>query len=223
MDPDRAYDLYWSGIITDKRKFLCPGTDCIAQVTCANLDEDVQDMKVVPHFRVYGKHSEACEIINSLPQKLQYEEGASVKEERLSVDQSIVDIFELERPESYYDEPKNESSSKAPEYKKPKRAKSISAAQLRESGSIGTVYSIRSVVSRYIRYRKDGSLKFRRLSIAGKDVYYGSIFKCIWEQDLDELSDAPAIYYGWAYINRLPSGRGYQIKFKKNSNRAIMS
>ncbi|MFZ6044436.1 hypothetical protein ACOV11_28595, partial [Vibrio natriegens] len=25
----------------------------------------------------------------------------------------------------------------------------------------------------------------------------------------------PSIYYGWAFINRLPSGHGYQIKFKK--------
>ena len=48
--------IYWSGVITDKKKFVCPGSGCTAQVTCANLDEDLQDMKVVPHYRIYGRH-----------------------------------------------------------------------------------------------------------------------------------------------------------------------
>ena len=42
VDPDRAYDLFWAGVITNKRAFVCPGADCSAQVTCANLDKDVQ-------------------------------------------------------------------------------------------------------------------------------------------------------------------------------------
>lgn len=215
LDPDRAYDLYWSGAITDKKKFICPGSGCMAQVTCANLDEDLQDMKVVPHYRIYGEHSKDCEISNNIPLNLHYEDGTPVKEERLSVDQSIVDVFELDRPESYYDEPRESDSPKALGVNKPKYVKKTKETMLRENGSIGTVYSVRSVVSRYIRYRKDGSIKFRRLNISGRDVYYSSIFKCIWEQDLDDLPDFPVIYYGWAFINRLPSDRGYQIKFKK--------
>lgn len=215
LDPDRAYDLYWSGTITDKKKFICPGSSCMAQVTCANLDEDLQDMKVVPHYRIYGTHSKDCEINNNIPLNLYYEDGTPVKEERLSVDQSIVDVFELDRPDSYYDEPRESDSPKALGSNKPKYVKKTKDTKLRENGSIGTVYSVRSVVSRYIRYRKDGSIKFRRLNISGKDVYYSSMFKCIWEQDLDDLPDFPVIYYGWAFVNRLPSDRGYQIKFKK--------
>lgn len=215
LDPDRAYDLYWSGAITDKKKFICPGSGCMAQVTCANLDADIQDMKVVPHFKIYGDHSKECEISNKIPLNLHYEDGAPVKEERLSLDQSIVDVFELDRPESYYDEPRENDSPKAHGINKPKYAKKKRETNLRENGSIGTVYSVRSVVSRYIRYRKDGSIKFRRINISGKDIYYSSIFKCIWEQDLDDLPNFPVIYYGWAFINRLPSDHGYQIKFKK--------
>ncbi|WP_197075726.1 hypothetical protein [Salinivibrio sp. KP-1] len=187
----------------------------MAQVTCANLDEDLQDMKVVPHYRIYGTHSKDCEINNNIPLNLHYEDGTPVKEERLSVDQSIVDVFELDRPDSYYDEPRESDSPKALGANKPKYVKKTKDTKLRENGSIGTVYSVRSVVSRYMRYRKDGSIKFRRLNISGKDVYYSSIFKCIWEQDLDDLPGFPVIYYGWAFINRLPSDRGYQIKFKK--------
>ncbi|WKE64383.1 hypothetical protein PVT67_11930 [Gallaecimonas kandeliae] len=215
LDPDRAYDLYWAGIISDKKMFLCPGTDCSAQVTCANLDEDLQDMKVVPHYRVYGKHNECCEVFNQIPLNLHYENGLSEKEERRSIDESVVDVFLLERPDSYYDEPKqtNEGAQKA--IIKSDSTKSIKKKTLRENGSIGNIYSVRTVVSRYIRYRKEGSLDLRRVNIQGKDVQYKSIFKCIWEQDLSYLPDHPVIYYGWAFVNRLPSGQGYQIKFKK--------
>lgn len=220
LDPDRAYDLYWSGLITDKKKFLCPGTDCSAQVTCANLDEDVQDMKVVPHFRVYGSHSESCEIFNNVPLDLRYEDGVSVKEERRSVDESVVDVFLLERPASYYDEPKVNIFPNQKQVKKSQFIKRPKDTILRENGSVGNIYSVRSVVSRYIRYKKDGSLDHRRVNIQGRDVHYKSIFKCIWEQDLETLPDYPVIYYGWAFINRLPSGYGYQIKFKKNFKKA---
>jgi hypothetical protein len=199
---------------------MCPGTDCTAQVTCANLDEDVQDMKVVPHFRVYGSHSESCEIFNDVPLDLRYEDGVSVKEERRSVDESVVDVFLLERPSSYYDEPK---VNRFPNQKPVKRSEFIKRSTdtiLREKGSVGDIYSVRSVVSRYIRYKKDGSLDHRRVNIQGRDVHYKSIFKCIWEQDLDTLPDYPVIYYGWAFINRLPSDYGYQIKFKKHFTKA---
>lgn len=216
VDPDRAYDLYWSGLINDKKKFLCPGSDCTAQVTCANLDEDVQDMKVVPHFRIYGSHSESCEVFNDVPLDLSYEDGVAVKEERNTLDESVVDVFLLERPDSYYDESKVNKFPNQKVVKKSQYIKRPKDSVLRENGSVGNIYSTRSVVSRYIRYKKDGSLEHRRVNILGRDVHYKSIFKCIWEQDLESLPDYPVIYYGWAFVNRLQSNYGYQIKFKKN-------
>ena len=219
LDPDRAYDLYWAGLITDKRKFLCPGSDCTAQVTCANLDEDTQDMKMVPHFRVYGQHSESCKIFNDVPLDLQYEDETLVKEEKKPINESVVDVFLLERPKSYYDESKKGKPNNN-DIKKQKLQKKSKGAVIRENGSIGDIYSVRSVVGRYIRYKKDGSLNHRRVNIKGHDVHYKSIFKCIWEQDLQTLPEYPVIYYGWAFVNRLPSGNGYQIKFKKNFKKA---
>jgi len=215
IDPDRAYDLYWSGAITDKHKFMCPGTNCTAQVTCANLTEELQSMRVVPHYRVYGKnHSTECEVFNEKPLGLNYED-VEKSEERVTVDQSIVDQFLLQRPSTYYDErvpPKEPSKTVA---KTVSIAKRKADARLREIGSVSKIYSVRSVVSRFIRYKKDGSLEQRRLNILGKDVPYRSVFKCVWEQDLSSLPEYPIIYYGWAYVNRLKSNRGYQIKFKK--------
>lgn len=62
------------------------------------------------------------------------------------------------------------------------------------------------MASRYIRYRSD---------IAGQDVAYDSIFKCIREQDLNDLPYHPVIYHGWAYIDRTRKNDAYRIKFKK--------
>lgn len=185
-------------------------------MTCANLDEDVQDMKVSPHFRIYGSHSESCEIFNNIPLKLCYNGSTTVKEERRTIEESVVDVFLLERPNSYYDEPKASELPNQQPIKKQQLSKKSKDTTLREIGSIGNIYSVRSVVSRYIRYRKNGTLDVKRVNIQGRDVYYKSIFKCTLEQDLETLPDYPVIYYGWAFINRLPSNSGYQIKFKKN-------
>lgn len=57
---ERAYELFWADIINDKRAFQCPGDNCTAQVTCANLDAPEQDLKVQPHYRPYGEHIEGC-------------------------------------------------------------------------------------------------------------------------------------------------------------------
>ena len=216
IDPDRAYDLYWAGIIKSKKNFQCPGTNCCAQVTCANLDKDLQSMKVVPHFKVYGSHSSKCEIFNNIPLNIAHKNSAPIKEERRAIDESVVDLFLLERPASYYDEKTSTPAPNEKQIERPKLSRKNRETTLRENGSIGTIYSVRSVVSRYIRYKKDGSAENRRINILGKDVHYNRVFKCIWEQDLDDLPKYPIIYYGWAFVNRLPSGLGYQIKFKKN-------
>lgn len=216
IDPDKAYDLYWSGLIKDKRKFICPGTDCFAQVTCANLEKDVQDMKVVPHFKVYGSHSARCEIFKKIPLELCYDDGVSIGKEKDSIDESVVDVFLLERPASYYDDLSINKLSNQRLVKTTQLVKKGNGSALGEYGGIGNVYSVRSVVGRYIRYKKDGTLNNRRVNIKGQDVNYRGVFKCIWEQDLEELPELPVIYYGWAFVNRLPSDSGYQIKFKKH-------
>ncbi len=215
VDPDRAYDLFWAGVITNKRAFVCPGADCAAQVTCANLDKDVQSMRVVPHFKVYGEHSEACGISNGKAIDLEVEPSGPDGQERKTVDESIVDVFKLDRPDSYYDEPTQDPSADVHLAKQRARNTRPYTTKLGESGIVGPIYSVRSVVSRYIRYRSDNTLEFRRLNIAGQDVAYDSIFKCIWEQDLTDLPDHPVIYYGWAYIDRTRKNDAYRIKFKK--------
>ncbi|MFM4726691.1 hypothetical protein ACEUDQ_06550 [Aeromonas caviae] len=216
VDPDKAYDLYWAGLIADKQAFLCPGTDCTAQVTCCNIDKNTQNMRVIPHFRIYGKnHAKTCEVARGIDYAINYTLLKSKDKEKASIDRSIVDEFIINRPSSYYDE-RLPGSPEAKNAKKQLMYKGGSLEErLREIGHSSKIYSVRSVVSRRIRYEKDGSLHSRRVNVLGKDVAYKSIMKCIWEQDLEKLPEYPVIYYGWAYIDRLSSNQGYRIKFKK--------
>ncbi|MDN3699179.1 hypothetical protein QWY97_17790 [Vibrio cortegadensis] len=215
IDPDKAYELYWSGMLEDKRAFLCPGTNCSASVTCANLDKDTNSLKVVPHFRVFGSHSKGCEVSRNVPLKLKYAEPTTQTATHKTLDTSVVDTFLEKRPESYYDHYKNNSRAKNAKVRVVNVLKSKADRQLKEIGVISSIYSVRTVVSRYARYKKDGTVELRRLNIAGKDKSYTSLFSKIENQIVSDLPQMPSIYYGWAFINRLPSGHGYQIKFKK--------
>ncbi|CNF87156.1 Uncharacterised protein [Yersinia enterocolitica] len=216
IDPYRASDLYWSGVITNPRAFMCPGSGCTAQVTCANLTEEQQNIKMVVHYRTYGKtHSNECEVFNKKPLNLNYESSFSSSDEKPNLDQSVVDSFILNRPDSYYDDNKSSEFGKNTT-KKISTAAAKAAARLREIGHINKIYSVRSIVSRFIAYKRDGSLKNRKVNIGGKDISYNGIFKCIWEQDLNELPNYPVIYYGWAYVDRTKGDDGYKIRFKKD-------
>ncbi|TOI27782.1 hypothetical protein [Vibrio parahaemolyticus] len=215
IDPDKAYELYWSGMLEDKRAFLCPGTNCSANVTCANLDKDTSSLKVVPHFRVFGSHTKGCEVSRNVPLKLQYAEPTTQTATHKTLDTSIVDTFLEKRPESYYDHYKTNSRAKNAKVRMVNILKSKAERQLKEIGVTSSIYSVRTVVSRYARYKKDGTLELRRLNIAGKDKPYTSLFSKIENQIVSDLPQMPSIYHGWAFINRLPSGHGYQIKFKK--------
>ncbi len=216
IDPDKAYELYWSGMLDDKRAFFCPGTNCSASVTCANLDKDTHSLKVVPHFRVFGIHSKDCEIARNVPLRLKYAEPTVQTATHKALDVSIVDTFMDKRPDSYYDHYKNNSHSKNAKVKIVNVLKAKSERQLKEIGITSSIYSVRTVVSRYARYKKDGTLDLRRLNLAGKDIPYTSLFNKIENQVVSDLPQLPLIYYGWAFINRLLSGYGYQIRFRKN-------
>jgi len=214
IDPDRAYDLFWSGIILDKHNFICPGSNCYAKVTCANLDVERQNMKVTPHYRKFGTHSAECEVDKNKPLKLFYEDG-SIATEESTLGISVSEKFILERPDSYYDGEKTGGAATKSKIKKVNKGKG-KPSFVGERGHIGSIYSVRTMVSRYIKYKKDKTLRFRRINIKGKDVLYQELFKCVWEQDLGSLPQHPVVYYGWAYVDRLKSDDGYRIKFKKN-------
>ncbi|WP_210448609.1 hypothetical protein [Pantoea ananatis] len=220
IDPDKAYDLYWSGVIRDNKAFVCPGTDCLAQVTCANLYVESQNMKVVPHFRIYGAHSQDCEIFNQKNVSFIQEPLATQQKERNPISSATVDKFILARPESYYDlDTKNKSVNLAEKQKRVRARKVVKSAELRKTGFIGNIYSVRMIVSRYIRYSKDGTIDHRFINIKGKDVSFKGFLKLIAKQKISSLPSYELVYHGWAYIDKYEIG--YRVKFinsLKNDN-----
>lgn len=72
---DEAYDLFWQGKLTDKRKFQCPGNNCDAKITCACMDTTELKLKQTPNFRVYGGHAQNCEYLSFLQNNGHSSEG----------------------------------------------------------------------------------------------------------------------------------------------------
>ncbi|MEX0445702.1 hypothetical protein [Xenorhabdus sp. SGI246] len=214
IDADRAYEFYWAGLITSKKAFICPGENCRAQVTCANIDEETQKMKVVPHFRVYGDHDESCEVFNKVPLKITEVILENNNTEKKSIDLSVVDSFLLVRPPSYYEVNDKKIDFKLEDLKRNIKYKNKNISyNLKQIGFIGNVYSVRTIVSRFLRYSSDNTISNRSINISGMNIPYSSFLKLIWEQKLEDLPEYGLIYYGWAYVDR--HEKGYKIKFKK--------
>ena len=60
IDAEKAYELFWEGIISDYRDFTCAALGCDAQVTLANAKRERHSMKQRPNFRCYGEHEIFC-------------------------------------------------------------------------------------------------------------------------------------------------------------------
>lgn len=197
VDPDMAYDSFWSDLITSKSAFKCPNENCNADITCANIEKVKQDMKQVPHFRGYH-HIESCQYDsknknNSIENDENYENA--------KIGTNLCDKFLLNRPESK--ETAQESTATSG-YSRDEDSKKYTG---------GRYYSIRSLVSKWIQVRKNDLLEEAFIKIEGKDISYKELFKGVFHQELDELPDQNRIYWGTAFIDRIESIPGYKIKF----------
>ncbi|MPV86245.1 hypothetical protein [Ostreibacterium oceani] len=54
------------GKIKSKFNFKCPGNDCLAPVTCANLDRPDRLRKREPYYKVVGEHSAECDLAKDI-------------------------------------------------------------------------------------------------------------------------------------------------------------
>jgi len=209
VDPELAYDLFWSGVITDKSEFRCPSELCDGKVTCINLDREKQDMHQSPHFRGY-KHSDECDVMvvdnrgSEFSASVQAAKGASSTR-----GENAPDVFHLNRPENQLTK-----KSEEPALRNDKTAykKGVSAGQV-SSYSGSKYYSVRSLVSKFIRYKKVDGLTEKKVMISGEEVSYGNLFKGVYKQPLDKLPEDKLIYWGVAFIDYLEKQKCYHVKF----------
>ncbi len=91
IDAEETYELYSEGLITDKKAFICTGNDCEAQITCTNIDREKEDMKQLPHFRVYGEHSNNCEMRQEIERTITINKNVENED---YLDSTVIEFFE---------------------------------------------------------------------------------------------------------------------------------
>lgn len=210
IDPELAYELYWAEVITDKTQFVCPGRNCDAKVTCANLDKERQDMLVSPHYKVYGEHSEECDAFTPLVEyAAETTRDASGGLNQIK-GQSSADVFKLKRPESHFKKLDNHNSSAIGS----NGSVHIKPGNLeRSSEGYSTYFSVRSIVTKFLCYRERGTTKDHFIKLANEQMPYKRAFRGVYNQEIDSLPSHSLVYWGKAFIDRTQADNAYRVKF----------
>lgn len=207
IDADVAYDLYWSGKLTDQRKFTCPGDNCGVQVTCACMTIVEQDLKKSPYFTV-SEHKDSCSLfgdenhidyINSCSNSYGSHQIKSKKEK-----------FEFSRPPSHTEG----NGSKVPGTVKPTSLSTPRGAGVSSGNNLKRMFSIKSIINRWVDYREAGTVEIKTIDME-REITYKNLFKDNYGLKLENLSDERFIYFSTAYFNKLKNGNGYKIAFRK--------
>ncbi|AFL99271.1 hypothetical protein Desde_0826 [Desulfitobacterium dehalogenans ATCC 51507] len=200
VDAEKAYELFWEGVIKDKRNFECPAQNCKAQITCSNIDKQIEEMKNTPHFRVYGEHSDECDIYKEI-KLAELDVSTEKNKSRTSYLGSETDIFTTERPKNHYHTRKESVKDNDDKHKGIK-----TSIQTNRDNSLTKrspeFYSIRPLISKFQRHSKENNLSQRFIKIKGYDVSYKEMFVKIDNNELDKLSKYPRIYFGEATVYR---------------------
>ncbi|AUI83416.1 hypothetical protein TE101_14485 [Alteromonas macleodii] len=210
IDPELAYDLYWAGVIRDKSAFECPSDKCNAKVTCINLDQEKQDMYQSPHFRGYN-HSSDCDATFGQDKVPSVEFPTAAAKSKFVKNDYVSDVFHLKRPKNQFAKKDLKEVDLTKKKKKSsRRGKSVTGEEF-YGGS--EYYSVRSLVSKFIRYKKDDSLSEHKINISGKDFSYKSQFKGVYQQPITALPEENLIYWGVAFIDYFEKKKYYKVTF----------
>lgn len=200
ISPDDAYDLYWAGKLTNQHAFKCPGLNCKANVTLANMYKEEQKLLQTPHYRC-KEHESGCEykklLINAeaeistgLTEKDDKKDEFLTKRPLRNIDHIIQPIEKIINANDDNIENKYRKYTAKPKF-----------------------YTIRPIVERYFIHRENGDAGNQIIKVDGNIFTYQTLFKGIMNQDIDDYKNRYFIYWGKAYINRLRDDTGYRIVF----------
>ena len=205
IDAEKAYELFWSGKITNKQNFECPSENCSAQITCANIDKLEHNMKQGVHYRVQGNHVTGCEYDTKKDSSRQ---DAKFSSKENSYKDIQVDNFLLQRPEDYYDKKEVKNNNDLV-------VKKVHKKRLNASYNNGerprNYYSIRSLVTNYNKCSNHS--KFY-VCIKSMKISYSDFFIDINQTYFNKIDDYPRVYFQKAFVNSLQNGN-IQIRFAK--------
>ena len=207
IDAEEAYELYSDGVITDKKGFICTGNACEAQITCANIDKEKENMKQFPHFRLYGEHTDSCEMKLEIRTIIMDNE---ISEEKNYLDNTVIEFLEKrpERPEKQNYKQEQRSCSINLEVKNKLRR------EYAKERRISKHFTIKSVVDKYLKNIENLENYF--FSFKGFKVSFEDIFLELKQQKLDFSLNLKyrRIYYGKGKINRV--NKGYMAIFDES-------
>ena len=206
IDAEEAYELYWNGIINDKKAFLC--IYCDAAITCANLDKKRAEMKNIPHFKCRG-HADECELIVEISSKKRNDKKRKERNfldedvDKLNITHNTEGIKKIINKKENRDL-KNINIQKEKvieEYKSGKRRKAKYTL-------------IRPIVSKYLKYIEKNSISKKYINVYKNiNITYEEMFKKIDEVDIENLSKYKRIYFGEGNIKKVENN--YMVVFNK--------
>lgn len=209
---DRAYELFWAGIIYDKRAFRCPGEGCSAQITCANMDVIEHDLKVQPHFRLYGQHAAGCPFDRERSEASTGRLGSRSGSPG-TYQLSQADVFQLNRPADHFVRTTSATPPGGRVATRPaSRIRTTSVAEARQR----KFYSVGTLVSRWLALRSEGRLADSQIQIGNLATTYERLFRGVYNQDAQSLEGVSHIYWGKAWVERMQSGKGFRLRFNEN-------
>jgi DNA-directed RNA polymerase subunit RPC12/RpoP len=211
IDAEKAYELYWDGLIQEKRAFKCPG--CSLKITAANIDKERTEMKNTPHFRAYGVHDFECSYEFEIDKESRSGDNKKNKKQ-LTIDKQVDSLF-LERPNNhqYVNHSMNVKSSMIHNDKESSLNNNrINKNYQKKSNSY---YSIKPLVSKFIKYKIENKLTENFINIKGYSISYADMFTDLTQVNLSHISKYKRFYYGDGEIVRSSKNNGDYIIFFK--------
>jgi hypothetical protein len=212
VDAEKAYDLFWSGIIKDKRNFECPDYKCSAKLTCANIDKPRYVMKKLPYFRLVGKHHPDCELSENKDGTIK------VPDSRLGIGNKYIDsqtdIFLLDKPKKTAQSKSSDGDDKeATHIERKKRTYIQRSDNVTRQPEYNT---IKPLVSKYEIYLSECTLDKHCICInkKGVNIQYGEMFKPVEGLDFNYINKYPRIYWGEATVFKISKSDAYSVTFK---------
>ncbi|ACF50093.1 hypothetical protein BA766_19140 [Stenotrophomonas maltophilia] len=202
INAERAYELYWADVITDKRAFLCPEHEsgCPAKYTCANMDTEQLQLKQVPHFRNQHDselHMEGCPHVAELDVR-----GCSGESRPSEVGQPAPDRFLLTRPVGHFDV--RQGTASETDFGAGGRSGSGEASGTRSRRT--QFYSLAALVSRWLKARQDNMDDTMIVSAGTQEpMTYRELFENFFEKR-PYLSGNTRVYWSKAWIRKTDDG-----------------
>ncbi|ERI92149.1 hypothetical protein HMPREF1982_02690 [Clostridiales bacterium oral taxon 876 str. F0540] len=195
VDAEKAYELYWEGIISDKQAFICPEPDCNAQITCSNIDKEKRFLKQKPHFRCYGNHKNNCPNDEEKIGVAGFDDGQERK--NLGYIDPLVDVLLLKRKEKSPSITNNKPDIDNDYNAIKRRIKS----DIETNGSRRSEYvTIMPIVTKFQKYIELGTTSNHYIENQGKNIKYSDMFINLDKGQLEWYSNFNRVHFGKAKV-----------------------